>query len=147
MGRKQQIPGPFKEYQSIPYSLLFYRSKRAVKGKVGTVEAGEMTEGRTSQPRPAARAPARAASPAPARSLCVQTCAAAPVQPVQALLPEIALLLSGLGSRQKTPRLAVPVQGSRSKCTLSEARSKHPFKDAYVLEIQVQISTRGSPVP
>lgn len=63
-----------------------------------------MTEGPTSQPRPAARAPARAASPAPARSLCVQTCAAAPVQPVRALLPEIALLLPAASVNARKPQ-------------------------------------------
>ena len=87
LGRKQQIPGPFKEYQSIPYSLLFYRSKTAVKGKLGTVEAGEMTEGRFPA-RPAARAPARARSPAPARTSASR------------LVRRLLCSLSGLSSRR-----------------------------------------------
>ena len=128
LGRKQQIPGPFKEYQSIPNSLLFYRSKkRAVKGKLGTVEAGEMTEGPTSQPRPAARAPARAASPAPARSLCVQTCAAAPVQPVRALLPEIALLLSAARLTPENPTAGRACSGVTIKVHAVGGKKQVPF--------------------
>lgn len=86
-----------------------------------------MTEGRTSQPRPAARAPARAASPAPARSLCVQTCAAAPVQPVRALLPEIALLLSAARFTPENPTAGRACSGVTIQVPAVGGKKQAPF--------------------
>lgn len=62
-GRKQQIPAPFKKYQCPLSSPIFQIKEESCQGHARDGRAGEVTEGPGSRPRPAARAPARAARP------------------------------------------------------------------------------------
>ena len=125
LGRKQQIPGPFKECQSIPYPLPFYRSESCQgqagdgggRGKDGGTLPGQALPGQA-----CSSGSFQGAQPCSRAHLCVQTCSLSGLSSRRSRC-----FCPRLGSRQETPRPAVPVQGSRSKGRLSEAGSKDPF--------------------
>lgn len=109
-GQSSKSQGLLKNI-SIPIPSC-YRSRRELsRARWGQWRPGEMTEGtRTSQPRPAARAPARAASPAPERrSLCVRL-ALRLLYSLFRLSSRRSLLLSAARFTPENPT-AVPVQG------------------------------------
>lgn len=110
-GRKQQIPEPFKEFQSVPYFLPFYRSKkRAIKGQRGRGEPGkgrrDALPSQGLQLRLGLQAPGscQGSSALPSRSIRVQTCAAAPIKPAPPFpRRDGAAFVLQSSSRQKNP--------------------------------------------